>query len=74
MVDCFAGLGYKAPDVSCCINVAADHFGLKGVNTLEQLSSEAVPVEVAKDTAVLNADDPNFVKWLNIRKRNTFAM
>ena len=58
-----AGLGYKAPDVSCCINVAADHLGLKGINTLEQLSEvKRIPVEVAKDTAVLNADDPNCVR------------
>ena len=58
-----AGLGYKAPDVACCINVAADHLGLKGINTLEQLSEvKRIPVEVAKDTAVLNADDPNCVR------------
>ncbi len=58
-----AGLGYKAPDVACCINVAADHLGLKGIHTLEQLSEvKRIPVEVAKDTAVLNADDPNCVR------------
>ena len=58
-----AGLGYKAPDVACCINVAADHLGLKGIHTLEQLSEvKRIPIEVAKDTAVLNADDPNCVR------------
>jgi cyanophycin synthetase len=58
-----AGLGYKAPDVACCLNVSADHLGLKGINTLEQLAEvKRIPVEVAKDTAVLNADDINCLK------------
>lgn len=58
-----AGLGYKAPDVACCLNVSADHLGLKGINTLEQLAEvKRIPVEVAKDTAVLNADDINCLR------------
>ena len=53
-----AGLGYRRCDVSACINVAADHLGLKGIDTLEQLAElKRIPIEVAKDTAVLNADD-----------------
>lgn len=53
-----AGLGYRRCDVSACINVASDHLGLKGIDTLEQLAElKRIPIEVAKDTAVLNADD-----------------
>jgi cyanophycin synthetase len=53
-----AGLGYRRCDVSACVNVAADHLGLKGIDTLEQLAElKRIPIEVAKDTAVLNADD-----------------
>jgi cyanophycin synthetase len=45
-------------NVSACLNIAADHLGLKGVNTLEDLAEvKRVVVEVAKDAAVLNADD-----------------
>ena len=33
-----AGLGYRHPDVACCLNVAADHLGLGGVHTIEQLA------------------------------------
>ncbi|MFH1464048.1 MAG: cyanophycin synthetase [Pseudomonadota bacterium] len=53
-----AGLGYPAPDVACCINVQGDHLGLKGIHTLAQLALvKRIPIEVATDTAVLNADD-----------------
>lgn len=53
-----SGLGYTRCDVGACLNIAADHLGMKGIDTLEQLAEvKRVVVEVAKDTAVLNADD-----------------
>lgn len=53
-----AGLGYGSTNVSACLNIASDHLGLKGINTLEDLAeAKRVVVEVAKDVAVLNADD-----------------
>jgi len=53
-----SGLGYRQCDVSACLNVSADHLGLKGIDTLEQLAElKRIVVEVARDTAVLNADD-----------------
>jgi len=53
-----SGLGYRRCDVSACLNVSADHLGLKGIDTLEQLAElKRVVIEVARDTAVLNADD-----------------
>ena len=40
------------------INVSGDHLGLGGIDTLEQLAEvKRIIVEVATDTAVLNADD-----------------
>jgi len=55
-----SGLGYHSADVACCLNISADHLGLKGVETLDDLARvKRVVVEVAKDAAVLNADDPN---------------
>lgn len=54
------GLGYQRTDVSACLNIAADHLGLRGVDTLKQLAEvKRVVVEVAEDTVVLNADDVN---------------
>jgi cyanophycin synthetase len=54
-----AGMGYRHPDVACCLNVTADHLGLGGVHTLEQLAEvKRIPIDVARDTIVLNADDP----------------
>jgi cyanophycin synthetase len=53
-----SGLAYRQCDVSACLNVSADHLGLKGIDTLEQLAElKRVVVEVARNTAVLNADD-----------------
>jgi cyanophycin synthetase len=58
-----AGLGTRFIDVAAVLNVQSDHLGLKGVETLEQLALvKRIPIEVARDTAVLNADDPNCLK------------
>jgi len=58
-----SGLGYKEADVSAVLNVQSDHLGLRGIDTLEQLAEiKRIVVEVAKDTAVLNADDPLCLK------------
>ena len=54
-----SGLGFQTCNVSACLNVSADHLGLKGIDTLEQLAEvKRVPIEIATDAAVLNADDP----------------
>ena len=54
-----AGLGYDRCDVGAVLNVASDHLGLRGINTLEELAEvKRLIVEVAKDSVVLNADDP----------------
>ena len=58
-----AGMGVGEVDVGAVINVASDHLGLKGIDTLEQLAEiKRIVVEVAKECAVLNADDPNVLK------------
>ena len=58
-----AGMGYRRCDVSACLNVASDHLGLRGIDTLEQLAEvKRIPIEVARDTAVLNADDEHCLR------------
>lgn len=58
-----AGMGVAEVDVGAVINVASDHLGLKGIDTLEQLAEvKRVVVEAASGCAVLNADDPNVLK------------
>lgn len=58
-----AGMGTRYVDVGAVLNIRADHLGLKGIDTLEQLAEvKRVVVEVARDTAVLNADDPLVLK------------
>jgi len=58
-----AGMGVPEVNVAAVLNVQSDHLGLKGIDTLEQLAEvKRIPVEVAKDCAVLNADDPHVLK------------
>src|SRR5205085_12574352 len=55
-----AGLGFDQCDVGIVLNIAADHLGLKYVNTLEDLArvKSVVPHAVSpKGYAVLNAED-----------------
>lgn len=55
-----AGLGFKRCDVGIVTNVAADHLGLKGIHTIEQLADVkgVIPETVLPDGyAILNADD-----------------
>jgi cyanophycin synthetase len=57
------GLGYPECNVAACLNVSADHLGLSGIETLEQMAEvKRIVIEVAKDMAVLNADDPLCLK------------
>jgi len=54
-----AGMGVRQVDVGAVLNVKADHLGRGGIDTLEELAKvKRIVVEVARDTAVLNADDP----------------
>lgn len=56
-----AGLAFKKCDVGIVTNVAADHLGLKGIHTLDQLAKlkGVIPETVQPGGyAVLNADDP----------------
>jgi cyanophycin synthetase len=58
-----AGMAYKTCDVAACLNVSGDHLGLRGIDTVEQLAEvKRIVIEIAKDTAVLNADDPLCLK------------
>lgn len=55
------GLGYDRNDIAVVTNIQADHLGMRGVDSLEDLASvKSVVVEaVPRDGfAVLNADDP----------------
>jgi cyanophycin synthetase len=53
-----SGLGFQSCNVAACLNISADHLGLRGIDTLEQLAEvKRVPIEIATDAAVLNADD-----------------
>jgi cyanophycin synthetase len=56
-----SGLGFEECDVGIVLNVAPDHLGLGGINTIEQLAEvkSVVPAVVKRrGHAVLNADEP----------------
>ena len=55
------GVGYRHNDVSVVTNISADHLGLHGIDTLEELADvKATIVRLTRRSgwAVLNADDP----------------
>jgi cyanophycin synthetase len=55
------GIGVVSNDVSVVTNVTADHLGLQGIDTVDQLAEvKGVVARITKKTgwAVLNADDP----------------
>ena len=55
------GIGYPANDVSVVTNVSADHLGLQGIDTLDELADvKAAVVRITRRSgwAVLNAADP----------------
>lgn len=68
------GLGYDYCNVGACLNVTPDHLGLQGINTLGELAKvKRIVVEAAKDTAVLNADDPECLKMsAHVTAKNIF--
>ena len=56
-----AGLGFDEADVGVVLNVSADHLGLRGIHTIEQLADvkSVIPAVTKREGhAVLNADDP----------------
>jgi cyanophycin synthetase len=69
-----AGMGVSEVNVGAVLNVQADHLGLKGIDTLEQLSElKRIVVEVATDCAVLNADDPLVLKMASHTEAKTIC-
>jgi cyanophycin synthetase len=58
------GMGITENDVSVVTNVSADHLGLQGIDTLDQLAEvKAVVPRITKPSgwAVLNGEDPRVV-------------
>lgn len=69
-----AGMGYRSCNVGAVLNVTADHLGLKGVDTLEHLAEvKRIVVEVARDCAVLNADDMHCLRMADHTKAARIA-
>jgi cyanophycin synthetase len=59
------GLAFDQSDVGIVTNVSADHLGLKGIETVEDLANvKSLIVETVRrdGTSVLNADDPLCVR------------
>ncbi len=55
------GIGVRHNDISVVTNVSADHLGLQGIDTLDQLAEvKSVVTKITRATgwAVLNGDDP----------------
>ncbi|MEP6817733.1 MAG: Mur ligase family protein [Marmoricola sp.] len=65
------GIGLASNDVSVVTNVTADHLGLHGIDTVDQLAEvKGVVARITRKTgwAVLNADDPRVLAMRAITK------
>ncbi|HUH16547.1 MAG TPA: Mur ligase family protein [Methylomirabilota bacterium] len=70
------GIGYAANDVSVVTNVSADHLGLQGIDTIEELAEvKAVVVRITRrgGWAILNADDPLAFAMRRDTRANVYA-
>ena len=70
------GIGYGANDVSVVTNISADHLGLQGIDTLDELAEvKGTVVRITKRDgwAVLNADDPRVWAMRRRCKAGIFA-
>jgi cyanophycin synthetase len=59
------GLAFEQADIGTVLNVAPDHLGLRGIETVEDLAEvKSLIIETVRrdGTSVLNADDPLTVK------------
>lgn len=60
------GLGFTECEVSACLNIASDHLGFDGLESLSDLARvKRVVLEVATDTVVINADDHHCMQMVS---------
>ena len=70
------GIGYAANDVSVVTNVSADHLGLQGIDTVDELAEvkgTVVAITRRDGWAVLNADDPRVWAMRRRTRANLYA-
>ncbi len=70
------GIGYSANDVSVVTNISADHLGLQGIDTLDELAEvKGVVVRITKPDgwAVLNADDARVWEMRRSTRAHVYA-
>jgi cyanophycin synthetase len=70
------GIGVVANDVSVVTNVSADHLGLLGIDTVDQLAEvKSVVARITKRTgwAVLNADDPRVLAMRQVTRAHSWV-
>jgi cyanophycin synthetase len=70
------GVGVVANDVSVVTNVSADHLGLQGIDTVDQLAEvKSVVARITKRTgwAVLNADDPRVLAMRQVTRAHPWV-
>jgi cyanophycin synthetase len=70
------GIGYVANNVSVVTNVSADHLGLQGIDTLDEMAEvkgTVVRITRRDGWAVLNADDPRVWAMRKLTRANLYA-
>lgn len=69
------GLAFDYCNVAACTNIANDHLGIEGIETLDQMANlKRVVVESARDWVVLNAEDQNCLSMIPHLKCKTLCL
>ncbi|RFF26244.1 MULTISPECIES: Mur ligase family protein [unclassified Wenzhouxiangella] len=64
------GTAVEAVDAAACLNIAADHLGVDGITTLEELAAvKSRVLELADGYAAVNADNPQCLAMLSNHQR-----
>jgi cyanophycin synthetase len=70
------GIGYAANDISVVTNVSADHLGLQGIDTVDELAEvkgTVVAITRRDGWTVLNGDDPRVWEMRRRTRANLYA-
>lgn len=70
------GIGYAANEVGVVTNISADHLGLQGIDTLDELAevkSTVVRITTRDGWAVLNADDHRVWAMRRLTRAHVYA-
>jgi len=70
-----SGIAFDQCDIGVCLNVAEDHIGYEGIDSLDEMAiHKRQVIERAVGTAVLNADDPRCLDMMGYSRAKSIVL